>query len=71
MDGEPLSGCATSLNLLFIIIICYYFFFLLFYKTFLNNKHIALDTDVFYLFHYVFYYKAVPEFQEKEQVPVW
>ena len=29
-DGEPLSGCATSLNLLFIIIICYFSFFLLF-----------------------------------------
>ena len=59
------------MSYLFKSIIYYYyllfFFFYFFYKTFLN-KHIALDTDVLYLFHYVFYYKAVPEFQEKEQV---
>ena len=54
------------LLLLFVIFLFFYFF----YKTFFN-KHIALDTDVFYLFHYVFYYKAVPEFQEKEQVLAW
>ena len=63
------------MSYLFKSIIYYYylslfFFFTFFYKTFLN-KHIALDTDVFYLFHYVFYYKAVPDFQEKEQVPAW
>ena len=57
---------------LFKSIICYYYFFNFFFiKHFLTNIIIALDTDVFYLFHYVFYYKAVPEFQEKEQVLAW
>lgn len=63
MDVLPLQ--IYYLLLLFVIII-----FSLFYRTFLN-KHIALETDVLYLFHYVFYYKAVPEFQEKEQVLAW
>ena len=64
------------MSYLFKSIIYYYylslFFFLLFFiKHFLTNIIIALNTDVFYLFHYVFYYKAVPEFQEKEQVLAW